>query len=124
MQTPQLSVLDPSFAATLAAVNGFVPQPQQAQAQISYVPPPAQTQAPTVDLSSIIATLGQYNNMQQPPQQQYNYQNAYQADNNDRKRGYDYDSQDNHYSDEKRSRGSNGKKVSSKGRHHGHRRHR
>ena len=124
MQTPQLSVLDPSFAATLAAVNGFTPQPQHAQAQMSYVPPPAQTQTPAVDLSTIIATLGQFGNMQQPQQQQqqYNYQNTYQSDNNDRKRGYDYDNPDNHYSDEKRSRGNNGKKVSSNGRH-GHRRH-
>ena len=95
--------IDPSIAAALAAINQ-----QQNQGQTPYVvPQPVQSQTP--DLQALLSRLGQQQSM---TTQNYGYLSGYQNDN-DRKRQYDYDDQrqNDQYSDGKRVRGNNGKKV-------------
>ena len=96
----QTNPIDPSLQAALAAIS------QQTHPQMGYVPPPPNQ---ATDLQSMLSQLTQQAATQS---QNYGYQAAYQGDN-ERKRQFEYDDQNENdqYSEGKRVRGNKGKKV-------------
>ena len=100
----QSGFLDPSIQAALAAINA------NSFGQQAY-PTPQPVQNQTTDLQALLSHFAQASNS---TSQTYSYQNSYQNEGDrDRKRQLDPDDQrqDDQYSDGKRVRGNNGKKV-------------